>query len=358
MAVKPTTEASVDGPPRQRTRWWFLALIAVVVLVPSSIAVYLVNRGPAAEPLYVPFAVSADGTGIDLGALSEAGGDPGWANDVNAGGAVVGSIGAADGAMHAFLSRNGTMIDLGASATAVALNDAGQVLGTKMESTRDGWRPFLWTDGAAQELTSDMGPLWSAADVDEQGRVVGEVMAAPHQYAWPIKDTNGRTGPIGVLWEGGRVTLLETADAMLTRAVRINETGQVLGTGRVSGSWPNHILLWQAGSITDLGLGGPIDMNDRGQIVLQKQDTSGGPFLYCLWDAGRFTPLDGEDGTNMQAYDINGSGVVAGAIDGRGGTQRAAVWRDGHITLLQLDTRSSCAGAINEAGVVVGARQG
>ena len=32
----------------------------------------------------------------------------------------------------------------------------------------------------------------------------------------------------------------------------------MLGQGRVKGSWPDHILLWQAGSLTDLGQGGAI----------------------------------------------------------------------------------------------------
>ncbi len=127
---------------------------------------------------------------------------------------------------------------------------------------------------------------------------------------------------------------------MFTRAVRIDEAGTVLGQGRVKGSWPNHILLWQAGSITDLGEGGAIAMNDRGQIVLQKQedDDPGKRSLCYLWEAGRFTPLNGADGTNLRAYDINESGVVVGQVD-----DRAAVWQDGRITRLNLHSKNSWA---------------
>jgi hypothetical protein len=113
---------------------------------------------------------------------------------------------------------------------------------------------------------------------------------------------------------------------MFTRAVRIDEAGTVQGAGRVEGSWPNHILLWQAGTITDLGVGGPISMNDRGQIVLQKQedDDPGRRSLCYLW-----------------AYDINGSGFVAGQVD-----DRAAFWQDGRITRLDLHSKNSVPSAI------------
>jgi probable HAF family extracellular repeat protein len=341
------TGAETTGP--RRTRWWLLALIAVVVLVPAAVTTYLVNREPV-EPLYLPFAIAADGTPIDLGTL---GGEWGQATDINTDGAVVGSTAAADGLAHAFLSRNGAMTDLGTARYAKAINDAGQVLIANWDPSPSGWQPSLWTDGAEQALTSDLGPLYQANDLDERGRVVGEMVAAPRVYTWPIKDTDGPTGPIGVLLEDGRATLLETADAMFTRTASINEAGTVLGQGRVKGSWPNHTLLWQAGTITDLGEGGTDGMNDRGQIVLQKQEgDSGSRFLYYLWEAGRLTPLDGADGTNVRANDINESGVVVGQVD-----DRAAVWRDGRITRLNLHSKNSVASAINDAGTIVGARQ-
>lgn len=341
-----TAPGSKSTGPR-RTRWWLLALIAVVVLVPAAVTTYLVNREPV-EPLYLPFAIAADGTPIDLGTL---GGEWGEATDINTDGAVVGTTAAADGLPHAFLSRDGTMTDLGASRYAKAINDAGQVLIQNWNPSPSGWQPSLWTDGAEQALTSDLGPLYQATDLDERGRVIGEMVAAPRVYAWPIKDTDGPTGPIGVLLEDGRATLLETADAMFTRTVRIDEAGAVLGQGRVKGSWPNHVLLWQAGTITDLGEGGAVSMNYRGQIVLQKQedDDQGKRSLCYLWEAGRLTPLGGADGSSLRAYDINESGVVVGQVD-----DRAVVVRGGRITRLNLHSKNSVAAAINDAGTIVG----
>jgi probable HAF family extracellular repeat protein len=166
---------SEDTDHRRRTRWWLLALIAVVVLVPAAVTAYRVNREPAG-PSFVPFAVTADGTEVDLGTM---GGTWGEAKDVNADGVVVGYASTAGGVTHAFLSRNGTMIDLGISRYAAALNDAGQVLVALMSPNASGPHPFLSTDGVAQGLTSDLGPLYSAADIDEEGRIAGRSRPRP-----------------------------------------------------------------------------------------------------------------------------------------------------------------------------------
>jgi probable HAF family extracellular repeat protein len=335
---------------RRHIRWWLLAPMALVVLVPAAVAAYLVNREPA-EPVYLPLAITADGKAIELGIQ---GMDWGVATDISADGTVVGYAAGTDGATHAFVSGDDKTTDLGATRSAVAINDAGQVLVTNMDPAPSGWQPVLWTDGAARALTSDLGPLYQADDLDEQGRVVGEIVAAPGLYAWPIEDAESLTGPIGVLWEDGRVTLLETADAMLTRTVRIDEAGAVLGQGRVKGSWPNHVLLWRAGSVTDLGMGEPISMNDHGQIVLQKQqdDDPDKPTLSYLWEAGRFTPLSDADGASLRPYDINGAGLVVGQVD-----DKAAFWQNGRITLLDLHSKNSWVAAVNDAGTMVGTRR-
>jgi probable HAF family extracellular repeat protein len=344
------------GP--RRTRWWLLGLTAFVVLVPAIAAVLLINREPA-EEVYVPFAVAADGTAIDVGASRYVWG---YATDVNASGLVAGTAlaTATGGQTHAVLWHEGAMIDLGAPGVLVALNNAGQAVGTRMDPTAAGWEPFLWTAGVSQVLVSDLGPLYSASDIDERGRVVGEIRAAPRLYAGALNTgtvdaSTAVKSTIGVLWESGKVTLLETVDAMLTRSVRINESGTVLGQGRVKGgSYADHVLLWQAGSITDLGVGFPIAMNDRGQVVLEKQpnDDQGQPSRCYVWEAGSFTLLDGEDGTNLRGYDINESGVVAGQVE-----DRAALWQNGRITKLGLRSKNSCAYAISDAGEVAGMRQ-
>ncbi len=191
------TAPGSEDTGRRRTRWWLLALIAVVVLVPAAVTTYLVNREPV-EPLYLPFAVAADGTRIDLGTLGVSGARPRTSTPT---GRWWGMTATADGLPHAFLSRDGTMIDLGASRGAKAINDAGQVLIANMDPSPAGWQPSLWTDGAAQDLTSDLGPLYEANDLDERGRVVGEMVAAPRLYTWPIKDTDGpHTAPSASSW--------------------------------------------------------------------------------------------------------------------------------------------------------------
>ena len=99
-----------DRPPSpRRTRWWLLALIAVIVLVPAVLVTRHIKQGSPTNESRA-FAVRANGSRLALGSL---GGDVYNATDVNDRDEVVGSALRSDGAMHAFISRDGKMTDLG-----------------------------------------------------------------------------------------------------------------------------------------------------------------------------------------------------------------------------------------------------
>ena len=82
-------------------------------------------------------------------------------------------------------------------------------------------------------MTSDLGPLYEANDLDERGRVVGEMRRRSPSLRLAHRGHSDRPHdiPIGVLWEDGRVTLLETADAMFSAPSASTRTGRCWARG-------------------------------------------------------------------------------------------------------------------------------
>ena len=123
-----------------------------------------------------------DGTRQALGYL--AGETTSVALAINAGGAVVGWSGAADGTgAHAFLWRNNTMQDLGvlpgyATSEALGINLEGQVVGWSGSADGSVSHAFLWFGGSMQDL-NDLLPggsgwvLTQAAGINILGQIVG-----------------------------------------------------------------------------------------------------------------------------------------------------------------------------------------
>jgi probable HAF family extracellular repeat protein len=240
-------------------------------------------------------------------------------NGVNSAGVVVGTSNLADMSMplqynRAFITQAGVPADLlsGTAAnnsTAIAINDAGQVLGTNITGS------FLWQGGTAAALfPASMG---KAAALAANGAVAGNGADAK---AFLYKD--GTITPCGTLGTGASST-----------AAGINDAGDVVGSALIApvvGGQPaeNHAFVCRAGAMTDLGTlygagtSGANDINNQGEIVGQNSDTAN---------------------------------VV------RGSTSHAFVHRGGHMINLsdKIPTGSSFtaltyAFAINDAGQIIG----
>ena len=127
---------------------------------------------------------AADGTPRDLGTLGGATaevapGPPGGGSAINARGDVVGRSETADGEQHAFLWRDGRMIDLGTlggtESQAIAVNDRGQVVGTSRLAGGGSTRAFLWQEGHMVDLGAVAGVDFSSpVDINDRGEVIGE----------------------------------------------------------------------------------------------------------------------------------------------------------------------------------------
>ena len=129
-------------------------------------------------------------------------------------------------------------------------------------------------------------------------------------------------------------------------AFAINDNGQVVGESGSCGSGPGlspiyiHAVLWQNGSVTDLGnLGGVMNnvanaINDGGQVVGGSDlpgDTTGHAFLWTkhngMQDLGT---LPGD--FSSFAIGINNEGQVVGQSCDHSGNCRAFLWQNGVMT--------------------------
>jgi probable HAF family extracellular repeat protein len=128
-------------------------------------------------------------------------------------------------------------------------------------------------------------------------------------------------------------------------ATAINSSGQIVG---IAGGINNHAILWQNGTMTDLGPGFANAINSSGQIVggsapggwgfrkiVPRTDSHA-----TLWQNGTATDLG-----PGYANDINASGQIVGTSKGH-----AVLWQNTSL----LDLGSGFADAINEQGFVVG----
>jgi probable HAF family extracellular repeat protein len=202
----------------------------------------------------------------DLGTL---GGNYASASAINDRGQVVGASTTTSGEGHAFLWQDGTMTDLGTlgggGSGADAINDEGQIVGMAADPPGgpdiifDQGRGFVWQDGVMRDLGIDFDGQHGAglAAMNERGQVIVTTGALD-----------------AVLWQNGT----QTTVGAHSEAHGLNDRGEVVGWhSRVDdvpsdGFVPGNAFLWRDGTMTDLGsLKGTqsraMGINECGQIV-------------------------------------------------------------------------------------------
>lgn len=341
-------KVGVRPDPRRKTRWWLLAIIALVVLVPAAVASQRVKVEPGPGE-HRAFALRSDGSRLELGLPN---GADSMAFDVNNEDEVIGIYGIADGSEAAFLSRGGELVGLDAQAGGTvfpkALNDAGRVVGS-VWTDGEVEHAFVWQDGRMTDLGTLGGSGATAVDVNRHGQVLCAVFA-------PSAAGGGTTERI-VLWRDGSVMELAGLSDYLGEVrgplmpLRLNDRGQVLVY--VAG----RLVLWERGSVTEVASSVDdqrADLTDGGVVYYARREADGGQGWVGKWDAGTSTNMGGLGGYLTWPTAANEAGVIAGVAQTSTGEGRAFVWGDGDITLLRVGGDNSEVSAINDRGTVVG----
>ena len=235
------------------------------------------------------------------------------------------------------------------------LNDHDQVLIQRTDSIGASW-PAIWQDGRVIDAPRDPVFRFEGRLMNGRAQVVGVVEDVP-------------TGRL-VLWQPGRPVrdlgaFGEGADIPLD----INDRGQVLVLSRSGDDDRGRMFLWDDGSTADLGtLGGDIagpfggvtppgrGLNNHGQAAITLGTPSGDRHA-ALWDHGHLTDLGTLGGASSIAEDIDDGGRIVGEAQTSTGDFHAFVWEHGHMTDLGAlaDSNQSIARDIDD-GQAVGFR--
>lgn len=287
----------------------------------------------------------------DLGTL---GGTSSGAYALNNSGSVVGAANLASQSGNAYLYSGNTMTGLnspGAVASqANGINGPQQVAGTIYTST--GARATVWSNGVAGNLGSLGGTDSYAMALNDAGVVVGSSSVA-NGDSYAFRYAFGQMTNLGALGAG-----------TWSAAYGINPQGQVAGSAENSAG-NTRAFRWDAsGGMQDLGtLGGAnsygMAINSRGNVAGFSADSSG--YLRAfLFAAGGMTELGTLGGTSSYAYGMNASNLIVGYGDVTGLDQpHAFLWKGGTIT--DLNTLINGSGwelnqayAINDNGQIAG----
>jgi probable HAF family extracellular repeat protein len=285
----------------------------------------------------------------DLGALGGYGDSE--AADINEAGRV---LGWGDGLIFIWDSDSGfAEIDLGPGyATAEALNDAEQIVGTVSSHA------FLWQGSTGKIDLGTLGGSSSLAHgINNVGQVVGGARLAgqpsylhaflitPDAGVW-YRDDNG-DGANDLMFDLGALPGLD-----YSQAYDVNEQGHAVGASYDSTVETIHAFLWNGTDMQDLGtLGGQdsfaLALNDTDQVV-GYAETAGGEDHAFVWKAGVMFDLNepippGEDWTLLSAQDINNRGQIVGS-----GIHWIAGEPEDHAFL--LTPVPTCPGDVNDDG--------
>jgi probable HAF family extracellular repeat protein len=264
----------------------------------------------------------------------------------------------------------------GYSGGPISVNDFGVAVGFAQNGEIDPLvgtpelKAGLWKDGRVTDLGTLGGNGASANAINNRGQIFGGALNT-------IPDGNsgfpffvpGGTQVHAVLWEHGSIRDLGTLGGTDSVVYQANESGQAMGISFTDnivhdfmGLPTTHPFLWERGKMHDLGsFGGSFSegfgLNNRGEVVgfsLLEGDAVEHPFL---WRRGNLADLGTLGGDNGEAWWSNDLSHVVGWADLPGSqTHHAFLWRNRKMKDLGTPHGNPCSNGetINRFDQVVG----
>lgn len=282
-----------------------------------------------------------------------------WAAAVNHAGEIVGSATTRGGETHATAWRNGKAFDLGvlpggvlSEALAVAPN--GDAAGRS--TTRHGQHVVLWQGGRRV----DLGPPPPLPHTHDPNAIVNALNDAGEVIGVTETEFFGHVTAQRAFRSDGRRLVPLTPSGTQSEAVAVNASGVIAGSYTLSDG-STHACVWRNGQLIDLGTlpdttsSRAVAIDDRGDVAGTSWDHGHAHEHAFVWSNGTMTALGTLGGDQSGAAAIDGTGRVVGMSTTAAGATHAFVWQDGVMTDLgALGGRESRATAIDEGGVVVG----
>lgn len=262
--------------------------------------------------------------------LGTLGGATSSANALNDHGQIVGSSQIGDGNVHAFVYSGGAMQDLGTlggfNSVATGINNRGQIVGSSqlVQSVESVTRGFFFSNGVMQDIgTVDRTKGSSAANaINDSGQTAGSAVTVVLDSAGKgvvtvhgIVYTNGSMTDIGTL-AGVQSILTSSANA-------INASGQIVGISDKGGieERTREAFIYSGGVMRSLGiLGGTFSeataINDGGEVAGNSTVTNNFLIRHAFRYAnGTMLDLGTLGGPTSAANGINNSGQIVGHAD-------------------------------------------
>lgn len=268
-----------------------------------------------------------------------------------------------------------TLLDIAKNSYAVALNDAGQIIGHYREAG-DQLNAFQWQENTVKTVVingqvsriNNRGQIVGWQDLGQSeaflceadGKMVRLNALGGASRALAVNDSGQTAGRITLGTEksfvdqGGAMQFI--AQEIDGYATAMNNVGDVL-IWEVTGS-SSRTLLWRHDSLTDLGdLGGALtmgrDINDAGQVVGWAQ-TASGDYHPFLWEGGVMTDLSVYTGSFGAAVAINEAGVILLKTSDMNGERNLLLDHGVLADLGNFGSSYAVANDLNNRGQIVG----